>query len=240
MIRVCTFKWRKPGYRASFDPQYVNYLKEAVKRNTTVKHEFVCITDDPTGIDKDIRIVPLWENPAPNYGTATRPNCFYRLKMFSPEMKELIGERFLWLDLDTVIVGNIDRILKDTSEFKIWKVDNEKMPCNGSMVLHTSGTRAHFWHNFDASRVHPYHSLHCENGFMGSDQAWIAQNLTAQDSFFRKVDGVYSFRCHLKKFQQPLPSNARIVFFHGNENPWDADVQQRFEWVRKHYPLIAA
>jgi hypothetical protein len=239
MIQVITFKWSKPGYRSQFKGEYVNALRDMVKKHTTVPHEFVCITDDPEGIDPDIRVIPLWENPAPDYGGEDRPNCFYRLKMFSREMKYLIGARFVWMDLDTLILGNIDHILSDKSDFKIWRVEDEFMPCNGSMVLHRAGSRTHIWDNFKANLVDPSHGLKRVNGFNGSDQAWIAQHLGPDDGYFGKPDGVYSFRCHIRERTNELPVGAKIVFFHGRSDPWHYDIQDRYEWVRDNYPWKA-
>ena len=136
MITVVCWKWKKDDYRSKFESWHVDVLRDMVRRNTSVPHRFVCITDDASGIfDPSVEIIPLWANPAPNYGSHMRPNCFVRLPAFSSEMKSLLGEKFIWLDLDTVITGNIDHILSDEADFKIWKVDGETMPCNGSMVM---------------------------------------------------------------------------------------------------------
>lgn len=234
-MKVVCFKWSKIGYRSVFTGEHVNILRDMVSRNTTIPHEFICITDDPRGIDSEIRIIKLWDNPAPGYGHHNRPNCFYRLKMFDPEIKEIIGPRFIWLDLDAVILGNIDHILSDQSDLKIWAVDGAQMPCNGSMVLHRAGTRPHIWKNFDAKKIDPVFGLKRVNGFQGSDQAWIASQIGAGDKFFGKKDGIYSYRVHLNKGRSLLPNDAKIVFFHGRHDPWDESVRQRLPWVSKNY-----
>lgn len=235
MINVICWKWDKYGYRSKFEGWHVDVLCDMVRRNTTVPHKFICITDNPEGItDPSIEIVKLWDNPAPHYGGHMRPNCFFRLKAFDPSMKDVFGEKFIWLDLDAVITGNIDHILNDPADFKMWRVDNERMPCNGSMVMLKHGTRPHIWSKFDPKQVHPTNAFKAISGFVGSDQAWIAQHLTEQDEFFGKKDGVYSFRCHIKP-STDLPPEARIVFFHGSEDPWDRDVQKRYPWIKKYY-----
>ena len=234
MISVVCWKWHREGYRTKFTGEHVNILRNMVKRNTTIPHRFICITDDSTGIDEGIEIVKLWPNPAPEYGNYDRPNCFVRLKAFSPDMKDILGEKFIWFDLDTVIISNIDHILSDPAEFKIWQVDGEKMPCNGSMVLHKTGSRFKIWRRFNPNFVHPTLSLRRRNPkFVGSDQAWIAEHLGPQDEFFGQKDGVYSFRCHVKP--HGLKENACIVFFHGQLDPWSKEVQQNFEWVKNAY-----
>lgn len=234
-LTVVCFKWSRPGYRSVFTGEHVNILRDMIRRNTTVPHEFACVTDDPRGIDSEIKTIKLWENPAPGYGRENRPNCFYRLKAFDPHIESILGPRFLWMDLDTVILKNIDHILSDQADFKIWGVDGAEMPCNGSLVLHRAGTRAHIWNNFDPGKICPVQGLKKVNGFQGSDQAWIAGQMGPQDQLFQKKDGVYSYRIHLRCGRERLPEDARIVFFHGRHNPWDEGVRSRLRWVAQHY-----
>ena len=232
MITIVLWKWTKVGYRTRFTSAHVNTILNMIKRNVTVPHRVVCVTDDPTGIKCET--IPLWPNPAPNYGSAKRPNCFYRLKAFDPDMRDVLGDRFMWLDLDTVIARNIDHLLTAKTNFGIWRVDYERSPCNGSMVLHKTGSRPNLWTDFDPSVIDPLNGYRRQTGMIGSDQAWIAQNLRPDDKFFGIIDGVYSFRCHLER-KQELPANACIVFFHGEHNPGDTDVMRKYHWVREHY-----
>lgn len=228
MIDVVCFKWKpRKGFRTEYTADHVNKLYEMVKRNTTVKHRFVCVTDDAEGIRPEVTVIPLWENPAAHYGAQKRPNCFARLKLFSEEAKQMFSERVLWMDLDCLILGNIDNILRDKSDFKIWYVDGEISPCNGSLVMHKLGTRTYLWDKFDPTAVDPENG-YMAKGFVGSDQAWIAQNLAPADLRFGKVDGVYSYRCHLKG--KPLPGDVKIVFMHGDDKAEDL---MHVGWVRR-------
>jgi len=229
VIDIVTFKWKpKNDFRNVYTAEHVNRLAEMIKRNVTVPYRFVCVTDDPAGIREDVHVIPLWDNPAPHYGTIKRPNCFARLKMFSESAKELFSDRIVWMDLDALILGNIDHILRDKADFKIWYVDGEVSLCNGSLVTHKLGTRTHLWEKFDGSKVHPEEGFQNTTGHIGSDQAWISQNLTPKDLKFGKVDGVYSYRCHLKG--KPLPPDAKIVFFHGDDKAEDL---LAVGWIRR-------
>jgi len=74
------------------------------------------------------------------------------------------------------------------------------------------------------------------SGLIGSDQAWITMTLGQGEMIWTEKDGVYSFRNNVSlRPQRDLPSNCRIVFFHGKHNPWDADIQRRYPWVRRYY-----
>lgn len=237
-VTVICWKWKpKTQYRSTFTGEHVNTLKNMVMRNTKlVDVDFVCITDDPTGIDKDVRVIPIWPNPVPQYGARSKPNCFRRLKAFSYDFRQLIGtNKFVWIDLDAVITGNIDSILLDENEFRIWRVDSERMPCNGSLVSHVPGTRQYIWDKFNPDRVHHIHGFRKSAGLVGSDQAWIAQNLQPNDKYFTKQDGIFSFRCHIEKLNAHfLPPTAKIVFFHGENKPWTPGIKD-IQWIKEHY-----
>ena len=42
-----------------YSAEYVNVLYRMVTRNLTVPHNFVCFTEDPTGLDMGIQVKPL-------------------------------------------------------------------------------------------------------------------------------------------------------------------------------------
>ena len=71
-------------------------------------------------------------------------------------------------------------------------------------------------------------------GYHGSDQAWIGLKLGPREPMFTRKDGVYSFRNHIIRNNQPLAPGARLVIFHGQHDP-DGPVAQRHEWVRRNY-----
>lgn len=227
-ITIVTFKWKSEKFRTKYTSEHVNRLYDMVQKHTTVKHSFLCVTDDPAGLYPQIKTAKLWPNPVPEYGDEWKPNCFLRLWAFSKEAQELLGDRFVWLDLDVLITGNIDHILRtNDTDFKIWYVDDEWSKCNGSLVFHKTGTRTYLYDKFNPSEVDSKNAYR-DKGFIGSDQAWIAQNLGEGDHFFGKKDGVYSYRCHLKG--KPLPPDACMVFFHGD---FKADDLWHVPWIRR-------
>lgn len=233
MIRICCFKWKPRGeYRSKFEAVHVNTLKNMVKRNLSMEHEFVCVTDDGAGLDPEIRVVPLWPNPVPVFGSENRPNCFHRIRAFAPDMKAILGERFVWLDLDAVITGPLDPLFETDADFKMWGGTHPTTPYNGSMVMMNAGARAQVWDKFNP-RVSPHKGK--ERGHIGSDQAWISYCLGPNEQKWSKIDGVYSYRIDILKPKAVLPKDARIVFFHGRHNPWDDEVQLGQRWVREHY-----
>ena len=86
-----------------FPIDYVYNLKAAVKRNTTIDHNFVCYSDKAiSGVDVKV-LRPGYEG------------WWNKLQMFDPAQKT--SERMVYLDLDTLITGNLDWLLTDDSWF---------------------------------------------------------------------------------------------------------------------------
>lgn len=234
MLTIACWKWKGPAtYRSQFSAEHVNVLARMVARHYARPHRFVCITDDAAGIDAGVGIVPLWEEfgdiPSPH--GAGNPSCYRRLKAFAPEMRELLGERFAWLDLDCVITGDLAPLLDRPEAFISWGDTNPRNAVNGSMVMMTAGARRQVYDDFDPA-LSP--DLTRRVGHFGSDQAWISRCLGDGEARWGVKDGIYSYRVHLKPQRGVLPENARVVFFHGQVDPWSPEAQ-RLGWVRDNW-----
>lgn len=234
-LTVVCWRWRPdPGYRSKFAPETVNVLRAMVKRHYRHEHEFVCVTDDPKGIDPDIRIVPLWNDFAdvPSPFGVKNPSCYRRLRAFARDIGDVFGPRFVSLDLDCVIVGDLDPIWNRSEDFIIWGDTNPKTDYNGSMFMLTAGARPTVYESFDP-KTSPVKAMRA--GKFGSDQGWISYCLGGNEAKWTKADGVYSFRNDVRYAGRlDLPKGARIVFFHGDVDPWKP-LGQKHEWVRTHY-----
>lgn len=236
MLDVVTFKWKPvQHYRSKFSGEHVNTLAAMVRRQYLKAHRFSCITDDPTGIDQNhVRIISLWPDHGklPSaYGTRN-PSCYRRLKLFDPGMREVIGERFVSLDLDIVITNRLEPLWDRPEDLVIIKsaTTSPRYRYNGSMLMMTAGVRPQVWREFDPIKS-PLETK--VKQFFGSDQAWISMKLPKEVTW-DESDGVYSYRMHLQPKGSKLPGNARVVVFHGEHDPWGKHAQQ-LEWVRQHY-----
>lgn len=232
-LSFITWRWTPPkGYRSTFGPDTVNTLKKMVDRHYPSPHRFLCVTDDSKGIDAAVEIVPPWNDFAGllNPSGPRNPSCYRRLRMFAPDIASVFGPRFVSLDLDIVITGDLRPLVDRTEDFIIWGDVNPKTFYNGSFLLMTAGARSQVWENFDPKRS-PHASRSA--GHFGSDQAWISHCLGKGEQTWTTADGVYSWRNHLQP-KRELPSNARMVIFHGHEDPWGSG-PKTLPWVRTHY-----
>lgn len=237
-LTVVTFKWAPPvGYRSTFGPEAVLTLRNSVRKHYRQPHRFVCITDDPRGL-QDVETLPLWNDYANVQSPHGRgnPSCYRRLKLFDPAIEALLGPRFVSLDLDTVVVGDLAPIFDRTEDFVIWGETDPRSFYNGSMLLMTAGVRSQVWTDF-----HPIQSPRAafKAGRFGSDQGWISYKLGRGEAMWGRSDGVYSFRIDIApKGDDYLPENARIVMFHGRVDPWTWRAQ-RLPWVREHWGIAS-
>lgn len=233
-------RWAPPGhYRSKFAPQTVNTLWNMIGRNYDGKARLTCITDDPTGISAEIQVLPLWKElshlPSP-HGVGY-PSCYRRLLLFGEELpgigpvREAIGERFVHLDLDVVITGNLTPLFAGQEDFRIWGDTAKNTPYNGSLWMLKAGARRQVIDEFDPVSS-PKRSLAL--GYIGSDQGWIGACLGPGEAKWSTRDGVYSFRNHIQRSGYLLPTGARIVIYHGAIDPWSRQAQC-LSWVRKHY-----
>jgi hypothetical protein len=190
------------------------------------------VSDDPKGLDPEVEVVPLWKDFAdlPSPHGRGNPSCYRRLRMFSPDIGAVFGDRFVSLDLDCVITGDCRPLWDRPEDFLIWGDTNPSTFYNGSMVLMNAGARRQVWERFDPKKS-PAEAQ--KAGHFGSDQAWISHCLGPKEARWGMADGVYSYRNHVAS--SGLPENARIVMFHGHYDPWAANVQAKHDWVRTHY-----
>lgn len=235
MLSVVCWRW-KPfnGYRSTYGPETVNTLRRMVARHYPEPHRFICVTDDPAGLDAGIEVVPLWNDHAelPHPSSHRHPSCYRRLKAFAPEIEEKFGKRFVSLDLDCVIVDDLRPLWNRKEEFIGWGgTTSPASALNGSMFLLKAGARAKVWKDFN-----PIYSpgLAKSAGFYGSDQAWMSYCLNGKEARWTTEDGVYSYRMHVAPKKGRLPDNARVVFFNGKIDPW-SEGPRDLPWIKEHY-----
>lgn len=234
MISVVTFKWCKPGYRTIFTAEHVNTMYSMVARHYEDPFRFICITDDATGIRPEVECVPLWDhyrnlkNPTWSWG----PNCFPRLYTYSKDFERIAGKRFVCVDLDVVITADLRPLWNRPEDFVIYASATAGGHYNGSMWMMTAGCRSQVWDDFDPE-VSPL--LANRAGCRGSDQGWIQYRLGKGEATWDVKDGIYAYRTDMKRKERVLPTDARMVIFHGIPKPWERSSQRASPWIQEHY-----
>jgi hypothetical protein len=198
-----------------------------VRRHYARPFRAICVTDEPEGIAPDIEIVRGWNDFAdvPSAHGHGAVSCFRRLRAFHPDAWEELGERFVCIDLDTVIVADVTPLWDRDEDAVFWQDPLYPHQYCGSMMLLRAGSRPQVWERFDPDRS-PQIARSAD--FMGSDQGYISWMLPDMAKWTR-ADGVYSYRVDCKG---GLPKDARIVFFHGKPKQ---DAPGLPAWVGEHY-----
>jgi hypothetical protein len=229
---VICWKWSNPGYRSQFDANSVMTLKRMVERNYRHPHRFICVTNEAEGLDCEVILDDrdFIELPSPH--KPGQPSCYRRLRAFRPDIAKDFGNRFVMLDLDCVITGDVAPLWNEAVDFAMYEDPGHADQFNGSMLVLSAGARPQVWKQFDPGRSP---ALALEAGYYGSDQGWISYILDPkQERRFGRTDGLYSYRRHIMRTGGILPDNARIVFFHGAVDPWSPEAQA-LPWVAEHY-----
>lgn len=218
MLTVVTFKWHVPGYRAKFEAGHVNVLRNMVARHYLRPHRFVCFTDDPAGLAPGVEAHPVWSDHAavPNPTGGGRPSCYRRLKLWAPEMGAILGERFVCIDLDTVILRDVSPLWDRDEDVVMWRSPGMPWPYNGAMFMANTGARPHVWSEFDPA-TSPQRTT--DAGYRGSDQAWMSLALGPNEAAWDERDGVYYYNS-IPRPRHRVPKDARIVFTTAGNPPW--------------------
>jgi len=202
MINVVTIKWGR-----KYGPEYVNKLYRGVQEGLTAKHRFCCFTDDDEGIDKEIQTMPLYGN---------YEGWWNKMLLFRG-LPGLHG-RIIWLDLDTVITGNID-FLTEYNGNLAWLRDfyRPQFGASGAMLM-MDGANRWVWHRFEQRQ----HEL--MKRYYGDQEVIniLLQNEGKEADYLQDLwpDKIVSYKVHC---QNRLPKEAAIVCFHGRPRPHEAE-----------------
>lgn len=213
----------KHGFKYSAD--YVNVLYSMVQRNLTVEHEFVCFTEDSTGINPNIRIEPL-----PVIPQAT--GWWYKPMFFNPDLP--LKGTVLFFDLDVIIFRNIDYLFTHApKKFCILRDFNRHLrptweKFNSSVFRLETGSQSHVYKNFVANPALAIRKFH-------GDQDWIYSEVKSNYEYWPN-EWIQSYKWEMRKrasivrdakgtrnFSQPgvpeiLPQTS-VAVFHGEPNP---------------------
>lgn len=234
MVTVVCLKWGD-----KYAPEYVNKLYNMVQRNLTIPHRFVCVTENTEGLNPDIEIMPLkldgWPTTMRNF-----QGWWFKLDLFRSN-NGLTGKIF-YVDLDTVIVGNIDQIVESAQEFTVLRDFYRGYPknrpmnnCMGSgLMCWQAEKHAYLYDDFMANvgdNIQKYSQ--------GGDQIWIQDRQTHRQYWQDLVpDQIVSYKVHCIKNRRHslekswVPQGARIVCFHGTPRP---HAVRNFDWMVEHW-----
>jgi hypothetical protein len=223
MANILCLKW---GDR--YDARYVNILYRSVARNLARPFRFCCCTDDATGLDPGIEVIPFPDNP----GTSRPwPDILVKLVVLRDGFGGLEGPT-LFLDLDVAITGPLDDffdyapgrfcIIHNWVNWRKALLGRRPAVGNSSVFRFEAGKSHYAYETFlrEMRRAEDRSIFNTEQAFltyaMGDPVWWPAQ--WAQS---------YKWNCRpafpLNLLRPPrLPAGCRILVFHGRPDPDEA------------------
>ena len=207
-----------------YSSEYVNVLYRMTKRNCSLDFDFVCLTDDSSGLDPSIQTRSL---PNSLKGWWAKPY------MFSDDLN--IQGTVLYMDLDVVIASNIDKLFTYSPQhwFIIRDFTRAMRPSwqkyNSSVIRFNSGQLNHLWKDFEKNQI-AY-----QRKYFG-DQDWLYAVADPKPMLWPD-SWILSWKWEVRKSKQFAPGSRRgfrkfaqiedvtprpeccITVFHGDPNP---------------------
>lgn len=184
--------------------EYVEKLKNSVKRNLSIPHEFVCITDNevPEGVTK---IKPPLSDA--NKGWWQKVGLFHS-DLFPSD------SRILYLDLDVVIVGSLDNIASAQEPFCMienYGPNKAHAAHNSSVMVWTPNEKTHrIYNNFSPDIMTHLHGDQCAIWRVLRDDIWdFSQNW------------IVSYKYEKIPQWKHADDDTAIIVFHGQPKPAD-------------------
>ena len=198
-----------------YNSKHVGILRDSVARNSGgFPYTFVPYSDDEALQDSE----PLKEGLS---------GWWSKLELFRDEGPAL------YLDLDTVVVGDLRRLFQEVSElrrgeFRMLKPFNEQRRVSGKWASGVMAWHGDFRFLLDdlTLELQAKHRL---------DQEYITAVLASRKIPVHPINrsiGLCSYKRHLARFQAAPPSNVSLVCFHGNPRP---DAVAQLPWMKAHW-----
>ena len=179
--------------------------------------ELVCLSD----VEVPATRVPL---------QSMWPGWWAKMELFAPWAPA--GD-FLYMDLDTTLVGGLDDIAKVRGLTLLRDFYHPQYASSGLMFLPET-ERARIWEVFSADPIGWICEYQSEARMQRRDGRWGDQAFLADHGFDQAqrwqdlVPGqIVSYKAH-RLAANGLPPDARLICFHGVPRPWDASVAPQF------------
>jgi hypothetical protein len=235
-----------------YGPHYVNALREGVSRHLTAPFRFLCLTDDAAGLKTGIESAPLPEMPLDERATdrERHDGTWRKLAVFRRGLANLQGP-VLFLDLDVVITGDLDRlfayepdrfcIIRDWLEVRRRPLRrffdprfHPQADVNSSVFRYEMPKHAYLFDHLVANQSWANDRFRIEQHYLGAaigDRAfWPAEWVV---SFKRSCRHAFPLNLWLEPKQT---ADASVVVFHGHPNPDEAIAGYRGSLVRQSRP----
>jgi len=236
MATVICFRWLD-----AFPTSYVRLLRNAVRAHLARPHRFICVTDNPQALDRDIEGVRL-----PDLGIPLeyqRRGVWPKLAMFTPGLLPP-DEPTLFLDLDLLIRDSLEPFFERLERLRGFHALREWNPSAWNLV--PAALRPDRGVQSSIVGFYPREQTSIHDRFLADqpdcfrrfalDQSYLSH--VVPDRHYWPLHWTVSFKRHLVP-HYPLnlvvgrirePRRAKVVVFHGNPRPIDVVPLGGYRW----------
>lgn len=217
---------------ALYGPEYANRLYAMVRRRTTGRLRFVCLTDDARGLRSEIECLPC---PTVDLPMPYALRGWRKISLWGePDRLFGLSGQWLFLDLDVVVTGPLDDFFTYQPEADYLVMQNWTQPGKGigntSVFRFRVGAAPYL---LDALARRGTEIL----AAYPNSQTYVSREIRGMGFWPDPWCVLFKVQCvppwPLRFWQPPrLPAGARVVAFPGVPNPHDA--------VRGHWPVKRA
>jgi hypothetical protein len=234
VIHFVTWLWGN-GFRpnGTYNHKHVDTVAYMLKKHCSLPHKVHCFTDNPEGIRR-AKAHALVGDPV-GFNPHSPLNCYRRIWLWSPEARKVLGatrpyDLIVSIDLDCLVLGSLDSLLLTMQQHEACLAFGRVCEFNGSLWSFKSGAHPHVWDNWDPMTT-PARlvGLKQRRRWVGSDQAYFAEQLTGKAHKLKMMDGIAHFS--LGRPQK----GAKLVFFAGGIKPWQGRLLACAPELHAHY-----
>lgn len=179
--------------------EYLKRLFDGVDRHLPRPYRRWCITDNPAMLPHGIEPIAADEGAH---------GWWAKIALFRPGALPK-GERCLYLDLDTIIAGDLTDIATCPVKFAAIGDFYFKGNLNSALMSWEAGTLDHIWRVWDRCGRPQF--------LAGGDQEWIEAVQPIYDPWQEMYPGqIVSYKVDC---QNGVPPDARVICFHGVPRP---------------------
>lgn len=242
MLSVVVFTWTPfldqresiPSQKiVKYGSNHVNKHYRMIKNNLKIPFKYYLFTDKIYGeYDEGIEVLRLWDICRDLGG------CYNRLYTFSQEMRDFVGDRAVYMDLDMVVTGDITSLLDRKEDFVYFKMRGSNgtgWRMNNGIYMMDTGSRSYVWEKFIEN---PQKAIANRKG-PGTDQGWTNAILPLDEEYhWSQGEHIFDMRQDfLETGRTELPEDCRIVMWAGPRDPTVGD-WSKYPWIEKYYSSI--
>lgn len=214
---ACVFVQGPVAYTAD----YVVRLQRMVQRYLLRPHRFVCLTDQPWLFADLIETIPThgMTGVVPENGAG----YWTKVKLFEPLR---FSGRVLYLDLDTLVVGDLSPIVDFRSQFALTEdaLVNERAHLDrdryGRKLLRRFNSSVMVWDAGVADDIYTFWSRSVSER-LSTDQDWIAERHPEAHAM------PLAWFPRISQTSPPWPSEAKVVLV---KKPKNHEAKERWNW----------